>query len=93
MDMMLGFWSYITPYPSVLSNGIVDYDATLTSDMPPSDLMLKCPIDGYAVWRHVGLYTAAGWQAMQARGIAWFDGDSTFNIVMAKASVNIRGAF
>lgn len=76
LDMMLGFWSYITPYPSVLSNGIVDYDATLTSDMPPTDLMLKCPTDGYAVWRHVGLYTAADWQAMQARGVTWFNGDT-----------------
>lgn len=25
---------------------------------------------------HIGFYTAADWQAMQARGITWFDGDS-----------------
>ena len=36
-----------------------------------------------------GVYSISDWQAMQARGIAWFDGDSTFNIVTAKASVNI----
>ena len=40
-----------------------------------------------------GAYTYDDWQAMQARGIRWFDGDSTFNIVTAKASVEIRGAF
>ena len=25
---------------------------------------------------HIGLYTAADWQAMQALGVTWFDGDS-----------------
>lgn len=75
-DMLLGFWPAITPYPSVLSDGVVDYDVTLTSDMPLTDFALKCPTDGYAVWRHVGLYTAAGWAAMQTRGVTWFDGDS-----------------
>ena len=41
----------------------------------------------------VGKYSAADYAAMQSLGIKWFDGDSTFNIVTAKASVNIRGAF
>lgn len=75
-DFMLGFFGYITPYPSALSHGIVDYDATFTDDMPSKNFELKCPTDGYAVWRHVGLYTASDWQAMQALGVTWFDGDS-----------------
>lgn len=38
-------------------------------------------------------YTPADHAALQALGVTWFDGDSTFNIVTAKASVEIRGAF
>ena len=75
-DSLLGIWPNIFPTPSVLSNGIVDYDATVPSSISSGILELKCPSDGYAVWRHVGLYTAADWQAMQARGVPWFDGDS-----------------
>lgn len=41
----------------------------------------------------LGRYSAADYEAMQALGVNWFDGDSTFNIVTAKASVEIRGAF
>ena len=46
-----------------------------------------------AVWKDVVVCTQSDWAAMQARGITWFDGDSTFNVVTAKASVEIRGAF
>ena len=41
----------------------------------------------------VGRYSAADYAAMKSLGVNWFDGDSTFNIVTAKASVEIRGAF
>lgn len=75
-DMMLGFYPDIAPYPSALSQGIVDYDATLTSDIRTGVFELKCPGNGYAVWSHIGLYTATDWQAMQALGVNWFSGDS-----------------
>ena len=38
-------------------------------------------------------FTSEDWQTLQALGVNWFSGDSVFNIVTAKASVNIRGAF
>ena len=38
-------------------------------------------------------YTPQDYAALQARGVTWFDGDSVFNLVTAKASVEIRGAF
>lgn len=58
-------------------------------------ISFKCGMTAgdHVTWRRIGLYTAADWQAMQALGVNWFDGDSVFNLVTAKASVEIRGAF
>ena len=78
-----------------VKQGILQTDFTTQPTVTNISIRLYAPLDvtQQTVWRHVGLYTAADWQAMQARGVTWFDGDSTFNIVTAKASVNIRGAF
>ena len=61
---------------------------------PAGNKNLGLGINGTPITRlKYGIYSAAGYAAMRALGIMWFDGDSTFNIVTAKASVNIRGAF
>jgi hypothetical protein len=76
-DMLIGIWNYIMPYPDALVDGVVDFEATFSNDVTMSAFQIKCPVGGYAVWRRLGLYTAADWQAMQEAGVTWFDGDYT----------------
>ena len=35
---------------------------------------LKAPYDGWAEWSDIGLFLESDYQAMQARGVTWFDG-------------------
>ena len=57
--------------------GILQADFTTTPNTSYINIRLYAPLDvtQETVWRHIGLYTAADWQAMQALGVTWFDGD------------------
>lgn len=72
---------------------VIDVDFQVDSTV--SEIELHAPVGSgdYCIWRRCLVCLSADWQAMQALGATWFDGDSTFNVVTAKASVNIRGAF
>jgi hypothetical protein len=61
-----------------IKQGILQTDFTTQPTATSINIRLYAPMDvtQETVWRHIGLYTAADWSAMQARGITWFDGDS-----------------
>ncbi|KFI80256.1 hypothetical protein [Bifidobacterium mongoliense] len=58
--------------------GVLQADFTTTPTTSSISIRLYAPLDvtQQTVWRHIGLYTAADWNAMQSLGIDWFDGDS-----------------
>lgn len=62
----------------LLSPSVIDKDITAVAINYDRRVSFKCGMTAgdHVTWRHVGLYTAADWQAMQARGIKWFDGDT-----------------
>jgi hypothetical protein len=39
-------------------------------------MQLKAPYDGWAEWSDISLFSESDYQALQARGVTWFDGDS-----------------
>ena len=96
-DTALTMWRNVNISKDMVpaSNVWTTLDADFTMDGVTSLALpyMKTPANSTTWWRHVGLYNAAGWTAMQALGIDWFSGDSMFNVVTAKASVEIRGAF
>lgn len=61
-----------------IKQGILQTDFTTQPTATNISIRLYAPLytTQQTVWRHIGLYTAADWSAMQARGITWFDGDS-----------------
>ena len=99
----ISIWiSRMEPYPVSVPNtylsspSVIDIDIDIPSAGRIDRITFKCGMTAgdHVTWRRIGLYTVAEWQAMQALGVDWFDGDSVFNnIVTAKASVEIRGAF
>lgn len=75
IDFALAYYPYANIQPSSLVDGVADMDFHVDSPVK-GELHLKCPAGSTAEWDNIGLYTAADWQAMQARGVTWFDGDS-----------------
>ena len=72
-----GFSAYYISNTYLLSPSVIDNDITAI-DNSIHRLSFKCGMTAgdHVTWRRIGLYTAADWQAMQARGVTWFDGDS-----------------
>ena len=64
------------PSTYLSSPSVIDMDMTPTYDV--GRISFKCGMTAgdHVTFRHIGLYTAADWQAMQARGITWFNGNS-----------------
>ena len=69
------------------ADGVTSYKLALFAGDGSGDTSMS------VLWRRIIIISDSDWQAMQALGVDWFDGDSAFNIVTAKASVEIRGAF
>lgn len=67
---------YTIPNTRLSSPSVIDVDFPAT--FIPRRLTFKCGMTAgdHVTWRHLGLYTAADWSVMQARGVTWFDGDS-----------------
>lgn len=87
-----GYGSFSNTY--LLSPHVIDKDITATNTgLPRFSFKSGMTAGDRVTWRRIGLYTAADWQAMQARGVTWFDGGNAPNVVTAKASAEIRGAF
>lgn len=78
---------------------ILQTDFTTKPTATHIDIRLYAPLDKtqQTVWRHIGLYAASDWAAMQALGVDWFSGDTVSPEVAprvdAYANVMIRGAF
>ena len=64
------------PNTYLLSPSVIDRDIPVTIGL--SQFAFKCGMTAgdHITWRRIGLYTAADWKAMQARGVTWFNGDT-----------------
>lgn len=95
ISIWLGSWGGGLGVPNTYLSSPSVIDIDIPSTVSIDRITFKCGMTAgdHVTWRRIGLYAAAEWNAMQALGVDWFDGGSMFNIVTAKASVEIRGAF
>ena len=71
-----GFNVYSFSNTYLSSPSVIDKDITAIAIPYTTRVSFKCGMTAgdHVTWRHIGLYTASDWQAMQARGIIGFDG-------------------
>jgi hypothetical protein len=79
ISIWIGRWGsgdVSVPNTRLSSPSVIDID--LPSMVGIDRITFKCGMTAgdHVTWRRLGLYTAAEWQAMQALGVDWFDGDS-----------------
>ena len=72
---LVSFAKELVPVDGVFTSLDADFKADGNTG---GHLELKVPGGGTVRWRRVGIYTAAGWQAMQALKppVVWFSGDA-----------------
>jgi hypothetical protein len=68
--------SVSVPNTYLSSPSVIDIDLPSTGGIDRITFKCGTTAGDHVTWRRIGLYTAADWQAMQARGVTWFDGDS-----------------
>jgi hypothetical protein len=64
------------PNTRLSSPSVIDIDLPFMVGVKRISFKCGMTAGDHVTWRRIGLYTAADWKAMQARGVTWFDGDS-----------------